>query len=312
MEGRPTSSARRRTCASSWCPRSTPAPRRSPTRSINPAIGLGTFLAQFFLRKPLIAGRHARVPRHRPVGRSEGRARRAHARPSRCRRRRRPRPPRRAAAHALSEMPHEDRRHADGLDARASSATSTPRARLIAEAAARRRRAGRAARVLLLDGPARHRQARDRRGARRRADPAHARRRGARARRLADRRHAAARRAGDAERVLQRQLRLSRPTARCVARYDKIHLFRYDNGRERYDEGARARGRQRRRSAFEAGGAARRPERLLRPALSRAVPRADAAAVRPALRCRRRSPTRPARRTGSCCCAPARSRTSAT
>lgn len=26
------------------------------------------------------------------------------------------------------------------------------------------------------------------------------------------------------------------PEGRCVARYDKIHLFRYDNGRERYDE----------------------------------------------------------------------------
>ena len=27
-----------------------------------------------------------------------------------------------------------------------------------------------------------------------------------------------------------------RPTGECVARYDKIHLFRFDNGRERYDE----------------------------------------------------------------------------
>lgn len=26
------------------------------------------------------------------------------------------------------------------------------------------------------------------------------------------------------------------PQGRCVARYDKIHLFRFDNGRERYDE----------------------------------------------------------------------------
>jgi deaminated glutathione amidase len=26
------------------------------------------------------------------------------------------------------------------------------------------------------------------------------------------------------------------PTGECVARYDKIHLFKYDNGRERYDE----------------------------------------------------------------------------
>ncbi len=28
------------------------------------------------------------------------------------------------------------------------------------------------------------------------------------------------------------------PKGECVARYDKIHLFRYDNGRERYDEAA--------------------------------------------------------------------------
>jgi deaminated glutathione amidase len=27
------------------------------------------------------------------------------------------------------------------------------------------------------------------------------------------------------------------PDGRCVARYDKIHLFRFDNGRERFDEG---------------------------------------------------------------------------
>jgi nitrilase len=27
------------------------------------------------------------------------------------------------------------------------------------------------------------------------------------------------------------------PTGDCIARYDKIHLFRYDNGREQYDEG---------------------------------------------------------------------------
>jgi len=26
------------------------------------------------------------------------------------------------------------------------------------------------------------------------------------------------------------------PDGRCVARYDKIHLFKFDNGRERYDE----------------------------------------------------------------------------
>jgi nitrilase len=35
----------------------------------------------------------------------------------------------------------------------------------------------------------------------------------------------------------ERELRL-RPDGRLAARYDKMHLFRYDNGRERYDEGA--------------------------------------------------------------------------
>ena len=65
------------------------------------------------------------------------------------------------------------------------------------------------------------------------------------------------------------------PRGELAARYDKMHLFAYDNGRERYDEartlqaGAHA-GRLRRRRP------ARRPERLLRPALPRAVSRARA------------------------------------
>ena len=37
------------------------------------------------------------------------------------------------------------------------------------------------------------------------------------------------------ERVTNSQLVFS-PQGECVARYDKIHLFRFDNGRERYDE----------------------------------------------------------------------------
>ena len=37
------------------------------------------------------------------------------------------------------------------------------------------------------------------------------------------------------ERVFNSQLVFS-PQGVCVARYDKIHLFRFDNGRERYDE----------------------------------------------------------------------------
>ena len=41
---------------------------------------------------------------------------------------------------------------------------------------------------------------------------------------------------GDAQRVRNSSLAYS-PAGECVARYDKIHLFRFDNGRERYDEG---------------------------------------------------------------------------
>ncbi len=41
---------------------------------------------------------------------------------------------------------------------------------------------------------------------------------------------------GQADRVMNSSLVFS-PTGECVARYDKIHLFRYDNGREQYDEG---------------------------------------------------------------------------
>nr|WP_319564339.1 carbon-nitrogen hydrolase family protein [uncultured Rhodoferax sp.] len=39
----------------------------------------------------------------------------------------------------------------------------------------------------------------------------------------------------DAQRVCNSSLVFS-PAGECVARYDKIHLFRFDNGRERYDE----------------------------------------------------------------------------
>lgn len=41
--------------------------------------------------------------------------------------------------------------------------------------------------------------------------------------------------ARDGERVYNSTLAYS-PQGDCVARYDKIHLFRFDNGRERYDE----------------------------------------------------------------------------
>ncbi|MDD2546046.1 MAG: carbon-nitrogen hydrolase family protein [Burkholderiaceae bacterium] len=42
----------------------------------------------------------------------------------------------------------------------------------------------------------------------------------------------------DPERVYNTSL-VYAPTGECVARYDKIHLFRFDNGHERYDESQR-------------------------------------------------------------------------
>jgi deaminated glutathione amidase len=44
-------------------------------------------------------------------------------------------------------------------------------------------------------------------------------------------------RSGDADRVFNSNCAYA-PDGTLAARYDKIHLFRYDNGRERYDEGA--------------------------------------------------------------------------
>ena len=41
---------------------------------------------------------------------------------------------------------------------------------------------------------------------------------------------------GDAQRVRNSSLAYA-PSGECVARYDKVHLFRFDNGRENYDEG---------------------------------------------------------------------------
>jgi predicted amidohydrolase len=43
-------------------------------------------------------------------------------------------------------------------------------------------------------------------------------------------------RSGDADHVLNTSCVFA-PDGRLAARYDKMHLFRYDNGRERYDEG---------------------------------------------------------------------------
>jgi nitrilase len=61
-----------------------------------------------------------------------------------------------------------------------------------------------------------------------------------------------ARIAGDAEHVFNRSCAFA-PDGTCVARYDKVHLFRYDNGRERHDE-SRVLRSGREPAAFDAGG----------------------------------------------------------
>lgn len=59
-------------------------------------------------------------------------------------------------------------------------------------------------------------------------------------------------RCADRDRVLNTNTAFA-PDGRLAARYDKIHLFRFDNGRESYDEG-RAIQAGRERVAFDAGG----------------------------------------------------------
>jgi nitrilase len=84
--------------------------------------------------------------------------------------------------------------------------------------------------------------------------------------------------AADDSHVLNTSLVYS-PDGECVARYDKIHLFQFDNGRESYTEAAVVQaGSQPVVCDIQANGElAPGPERLLRPSLSRAVPRAQRA-----------------------------------
>ena len=58
----------------SSCPRSTPARASLADAVINPAIGLGTFLAQWLLREPLIAADTREFHVTGPLGRSAGRS----------------------------------------------------------------------------------------------------------------------------------------------------------------------------------------------------------------------------------------------
>ncbi len=203
--------------------------------AINPVIGLGSFLAQVFLRGPLI---QAATQEFRIDGTwADPRVERIQPQPRKApKRRSRPASPR---APRLSPQPqeprHESRSPANGVrrGPASQSGGGTPAA---GAGRPRRRRAGRAARVLLRHGPARHRQA----GAAR--DPG--RWRGAvvsgtdraRAGPVDRGRHRAAGHARPAARCATLCWRM-RQAGDCVARYDKIHLFRFDNGREQFDEG---------------------------------------------------------------------------
>ena len=129
------------------------------------------------------------------------------------------------------------------------------RARLVAQRRRRGRRAGRPARVLLPHGP----QRRDKLAIA--EAPATARSSASSPRRA--REHGVwlvggtlplrSTRAKDAGPRAQRQPRLLAATATRSARYDKIHLFAFDNGREHYDE-ARMLQAGATPVAFDAGG----------------------------------------------------------
>ena len=225
-------------------------------------------------------GRHARVPRHRPVGRSEGRAGRAQAgRPAR-RRATAPAAARgRAAGAGAATAPSTQE---DPMKIAALQMVSTPdvdanlaaAAGLIAEAAAGGAQLVALPEYFCVMGAARRRQA-----ARRRSRPATGRssvpgRRGAR-RTGCGWSAARCRSAAPTARArAQRLLRLRAPTARWRRATTRSTCSASTTARERYDEGARARSRQPSRSRCRRGELRVGSQRLLRPALSRAVPRA--------------------------------------
>ena len=133
-------------------------------------------------------------------------------------------------------------------------------------------------------------------------------RHGARAGPVDRRRHPAAgrrRRAPCAQHIL-----VFSPAGECVARYDKIHLFQFDNGRERYDESRVIESgsepvafelRDRDGHGWRVGLSVCYDLRF--PELYRALAGRRAAGAQRLHLCA------PARRIGNCCCAPARSRT---
>ena len=144
--------------------------------------------------------------------------------------------PARASQRRRQESHHESCRHPDGLGRRASRPTCASARALLAEAARAGRRAGRAARIFLPAWagatPTSSRCARLRR---RRRDPATS---WPTPRASSGCGSSAARcrwPAATPAHVRNSSLVFA-PAGECVARYDKIHLFRFDNGHERYDE----------------------------------------------------------------------------
>ena len=105
------------------------------------------------------------------------------------------------------------------------------------------------------------------------------------------------------------------PQGTLAARYDKMHLFGFDDGNERHDEsrvleaGSEVVALDLEPDRFRLGLSIcydlRFPELYRKPA-RRLATRRRRATCSP---CPRRSPTRPARRTGNCCCARVRWRT---
>jgi hypothetical protein len=275
--------------------------------SDQPAIGLGTFLAQVLLRKPLVARRHARVPRDGPWG---------DPKVDKIERKITDAVPDVDAA--VARVRHRADRMA-GMKIAALQMVSTPSVeRNLAAARPPHRAAARAGAgwsrcpSTSASWARRPRQARDRRNGGRRADPAV---------RCPTRRatqlwviggtvpiRIAGRPSG-----AQRDLRLR-------ARWRRSSALRQDAPLPLRQRPRALRRRPRaagRRAAggFRCGCAASRLEHLLRPAFSRALPRADVCAgERPCdlLAVPAAFTYTTASATGSCCCAPARSRTSAT
>ena len=99
------------------------------------------------------------------------------------------------------------------------------------------------------------------------------------------------------------------PQGALVARYDKIHMFDVDldNGESWRESAAYEPGTE--AVVADIGTAKVGLADLLRSALSATLPRRGAWPAPTCSPCRPPSPARPARRTGTCCCAPARSRT---